>query len=70
MSKKLVTKLSVVSALTALAANAQAALSPADEALIKSGLTSSDAVFYSIGGAVLVVLAGIWGFKKVMRMIG
>jgi LPXTG-motif cell wall-anchored protein len=44
-------------------------MSAADETAIKAGLSSSDTIFYSIGGALLIVLAGIWGFKKVQSLI-
>lgn len=60
----------VASAIMSAPSDVMAALAPADEALILSGLTTSDATFYKIGGAVLVVLAGIWGFRKVMGLIG
>lgn len=50
--------------------SAFAAMAPADEALVLSGLTASDGTFYKIGGAILVVLAGIWGFRKVMGLMG
>lgn len=46
------------------------ALDPADEALITAGISSADASFYKIGGAILVVLAGIWGFLRVKRLLG
>lgn len=45
-----------------------AAISAPDVALIQAGITASDATFYTIGGGILVVLAGIWGFKKVRGM--
>jgi len=60
----------VVSAIDGAVCQVHAALAPADEALIQAGITSSDATFYKIGGGVLVVLAGIWGFKKVAGMFG
>lgn len=49
---------------------AHAAISAADETAILAGITSSDATFYKIGAGVLVVLAGIWGFRKVMGLLG
>lgn len=47
-----------------------AALSAGDQTAILSGITASDTVFYAIGGGILVVLAGIWGFKKVQGLMG
>jgi hypothetical protein len=47
-----------------------AALDPADEALIVTGINAADASFYKIGGAILIVLAGIWGFLRVKRLLG
>jgi hypothetical protein len=49
---------------------AQAALSASDQTSILSGISASDTVFYAIGGGILVVLAGIWGFKKVKGLLG
>ena len=46
-----------------------AALSAADQTSILAGITASDTVFYAIGGGILVVLAGIWGFKKVQGLM-
>lgn len=47
---------------------AMAAIDPLDEAAIKTGITGADVLFYSLGGAILVVLAGVWGFKMVKRL--
>jgi hypothetical protein len=44
-------------------------LSGSDLTAITSGVASSDAVFYSIGGAILVVCAGFWGFRKVQSLL-
>jgi hypothetical protein len=67
-------KLFVVAALSvvslAMASLANAALSAADQTSIISGISSSDTVFFAIGGAILVVLCGIWGFKKVKGLLG
>ena len=46
-----------------------AALSTGDQASILAGISASDTVFYAIGGGILVVLAGIWGFKKVQGLM-
>lgn len=58
----------VTSALSAVPA--MAALSAADQTAIQTGITSADAAFYAIGGTVLIVLAGIWGFKRVRSLLG
>lgn len=68
-SKALVLKAGAGSAAVLAGATASvAAISAPDVALIQSGITASDATFYTIGGGILVVLAGIWGFKKVRSM--
>lgn len=64
-------KLVVASALTvASAVPSFAALSAADQTTILAGINASDAVFYAIGGGILVVMAGIWGFKRVKALMG
>jgi hypothetical protein len=60
----------LTAAVSALAVPCFAAMTVADETAIKAGLSASDSIFYTIGGAILVVLAGIWGFKKVQHLIG
>lgn len=60
----------VASMLVASAVSSFAAMAPADEALVLSGITSSDTTFYKIGGGIMVVLAGIWGFRKVQGLLG
>lgn len=54
----------------AVPALSHAALSAADQTAILTGITASDTVFYAIGGGILVVMAGIWGFKKVKQLLG
>lgn len=54
----------------AVPAVSQAALSAADQTTILSGISDSDTVFYAIGGGILVVMAGIWGFKRVKNLLG
>ena len=49
---------------------AHAALSAGDQTTILSGISASDTVFYAIGGGILVVMAGIWGFKRVKSLLG
>lgn len=48
---------------------ALAAISAGDEANIMAGISASDAVFFKIGGAILIVMAGIWGFKRVKSLL-
>lgn len=45
------------------------ALSAENQASILTGVASADSIFYALGGAILVVLAGMWGFYKVMGLI-
>lgn len=59
----------VTSYFTIKASPAMAALDATQQTAIQTGITGSDAVFYAIGGTVLIVLAGIWGFKKVQGLL-
>lgn len=65
------TVVAAASTAAAIAAPAvsHAALSASDQTAILSGITASDTVFYAIGGGILVVMAGIWGFKKVKGLL-
>lgn len=36
---------------------------------ITAGIGNADANYYAIGGSILVVLAGIWGFRLVVRLV-
>ena len=36
---------------------------------IQNGILSSDYAFWILGGAIIVVLAGIWGFKQVFSLL-
>lgn len=47
-----------------------AAIGTSDETAILAGISASDALFYKLGGGLLVVMAGIWGFKRVRAMFG
>jgi uncharacterized membrane protein len=62
--------LCAVTAFLAFAAVSQAALDAATQTSILSGISASDTVFYAIGGGILVVMAGIWGFKRVRSLMG
>lgn len=52
------------------AVESHAALSATDQTTILNGISASDTVFYAIGGGILVVMAGIWGFKRVKNLLG
>lgn len=47
-----------------------AAMSANDQTAILTGISGSDTIFYAIGGGILVVMAGIWGFKRVKHLLG
>lgn len=66
--QKAVVALAVAGA-AAVPCSAFAALDSATATSIQSGITGSDATFYLIGGTVLVVLAGIWGFRKIVNLL-
>lgn len=70
MFKKLSAVLSAVAATAVTAVPSFAGLSAADQTAIQAGITGSDSVFFAIGGTILTVLAGIWGFKKVQSLMG
>jgi hypothetical protein len=49
---------------------AMADMLPADQAATLAGITGASTLYFAIGGGILVVLAGFWGFKKVMGLVG
>lgn len=57
-------------ALAVSATGAFAEITTAQQTEIQTGIAAADGVFYAIGGSILVVLAGIWGFKLVKRLLG
>jgi len=59
----------MVALLATTASSAMAELLAADLTAIQTGITAADGNFYAIGGTVLTVLAGIWGFKLVKGLI-
>lgn len=65
-----VLRFTAAASVVAVPALSHAALSAADQTTILSGITASDTVFYAIGGGILVVMAGIWGFKRVKSLLG
>jgi hypothetical protein len=69
MIKNLSKTLGVLCAmLLALVGNASAAIDALTLTEIKNGIASADTTYYEVGGAILLVLAGIWAFKMVRRM--
>ena len=40
-----------------------------DITAVLNGVTASDTVYYALGGAILVVLAGVWGFLRVYDLL-
>ena len=60
----------MVTMLTATVSSAFAELQAADLTAIQGGISGADANFYAIGGTILTVLAGIWGFKLVRGLMG
>lgn len=67
MFKKVFT---VVSVVALSASSALAAIDATTQTAIQSGITGADATYYAIGGTVLIVMAGIWGFKRVKSLLG
>lgn len=67
MFKKLFAALSLVALSVA---SSFAAMAPADITATTTGITDSLTLFYTIGGTILVVLAGIWGFRKITGLLG
>jgi len=60
----------MVTLMVATASSAFAELLAADLTAIQGGITAADGNFYAIGGTILTVLAGIWGFKLVKSLMG
>ena len=58
-----------VAAVVGVAGSALAGLDSAQVNEIKTGIQGADTNYFLIGGAVLVVLAGIWGFKMIKQLI-
>jgi len=70
MFKKLRVVLLSLFALIVSALNSFAAMAPADVTATTTGISDSLTLFYTIGGTILVVLAGIWGFRKITGLLG
>ena len=70
MFKKLKVLALVCVAVVSSAMSSFAAMAPADITATTTGITDSLTLFYTIGGTILVVLAGIWGFRKITGLLG
>lgn len=70
MFKRFNASLLALVALIATAVPSFAAMAPADITATTTGITDSLTLFYTIGGTILVVLAGIWGFRKITGLLG
>lgn len=44
-------------------------MSSTDLTAVTSGISSSLTFFYTVGGTILVVMASIWGFKKITGLL-
>ncbi len=55
-------------AVAGMAVSSFAALDASTLTEIQTGISGADANYYAIGGSILVVLAGVWGFKMVKRL--
>lgn len=62
----LLSALAVVSS----AVSSFAGMAAADITATTTGISDSLTLFYTIGGTILVVLAGIWGFRKITALLG
>lgn len=56
-------------AVGAMATSSFAELDATQLTEIQSGISGADTNYYAIGGGILVVLAGIWGFKLVKGLM-
>lgn len=70
MKNRMITLFLVCFSLICAAVPSFAAMSAADQTAILAGISGSDTVFYAIGGGILIVMAGIWGFKRVKALMG
>lgn len=70
MLKKVRSLALVALAVIASAVQSFAAMAPADVTATTTGISDAMALFYTIGGSILVVCAAIWGFKRVKALLG
>lgn len=70
MLKKVQGLLFALVALAVTAGQSVAAMAPADVTATTTGISDAMALFYTIGGSILVVCAAIWGFKRVKALLG
>lgn len=59
----------VGAAVVSVAGSAMAALDATQLTSIQDGINGADTNYFAIGGTILIVLAGIWGFKMVKGLI-
>lgn len=70
MSKRMLKKIAVAGGFVLAGAQASfAALDATTLTEIQTGISSADSNYFAIGGSILVVLAGIWGFKLVKGLM-
>lgn len=70
MQKSLKSILSALMLVVASVVSSFAGMNVADVTATTNGISSSLTLFYTIGGTILVVLAGIWGFRKITALLG
>lgn len=68
--KRLMTTILTVVALCMGAVQSFAAMAAADVTAVTTGISDSLALFYTIGGSILIVCAAVWGFFKVKSLLG
>jgi len=59
-----------VTSITATVEPVRAVMNAADVTATTTGISDSLTLFYTIGGTILVVLASIWGFRKITGLLG
>lgn len=70
MFKRFSSPLATIALVVASAVSSHAGMSAADVTATTTGISDSLTLFYTIGGTILVVLAGIWGFRKITALLG
>lgn len=70
MFKRFSSPLAALALVVASAVQSVAGMAAADITATTTGISDSLTLFYTIGGTILVVLAGIWGFRKITALLG
>ncbi|WP_191966083.1 major capsid protein [Oryzomonas japonica] len=70
MLKKLAGLFLAICTVIGTALSSFAAMSAADITATTTGISDALTLFYTIGGAILVVMASIWGFRKIQGLLG